>query len=367
MIDFIKKIAANKHLSWIQDNTIFAARHGSHAYNCNVESSDEDFKGICIPPSKYFFGFMNKFEQAELKDPDAVIYDIRKFFKLAADCNPNIIELLWLDPSDILYVHPLFEDIINKRELFLSKKIKYTMGGYAHSQIHRIKLHKSWLLSPVTKPPSRKELGLPAEPEINEDQYSAVTSAISKYLDRFNFNFLEELGEEKKIGLRNIVSDMLVEMKICSDDLFVGAAKAIGLDDNLIEVMKRERDYQSRIKQYNSYKEWEINRNPERAKMEAKFGYDLKHAYHVVRLYTMCEEVLLTGKVIVKRPDREMLLSIRSGAWPYEKFLDWADQQEQKINKLYDECKVLPYTPDKNKLDNLCIDTINKFYNEKNM
>src|SRR5271156_6546414 len=84
------------HLGWIEDRTVLLVRHGSHAYGTNTPASDEDFKGIAIPPKNYFLGTMHRFEQAELKapEPDAVIYDIRKFFNLAADCNPNIIEVL---------------------------------------------------------------------------------------------------------------------------------------------------------------------------------------------------------------------------------------------------------------------------------
>jgi predicted nucleotidyltransferase len=93
VIDIIVK--KSPHLGWMADRTVLLVRHGSNAYGTNTASSDEDFKGVAIPTKEYFFG-SKRFEQAELKapDPDAVIYDIRKFFSLAADCNPNPLKLL---------------------------------------------------------------------------------------------------------------------------------------------------------------------------------------------------------------------------------------------------------------------------------
>lgn len=145
----IKKIVdGSPHLKWIKDRTILLVRHGSHAYGTNTETSDEDFKGIAIPPKEYFLGSQNRFEQAELHEPDSVIYEIRKFFTLATECNPNIIEVLHTDPSDHIIVDPIGEIILEHRNDFLSKKIKHTFVGYSVAQLKRIKTHKRWIMNP---------------------------------------------------------------------------------------------------------------------------------------------------------------------------------------------------------------------------
>ena len=92
----------NTQYDWLEKNTLYKCKHGSHAYGTNIEDSDEDIKGICIPPINYFYGF-KEFEQYEMKQPDLVIYSLRKFAKLAANANPNIFEMLFVDASDILY------------------------------------------------------------------------------------------------------------------------------------------------------------------------------------------------------------------------------------------------------------------------
>lgn len=355
VLDLIVKRAP--HLEWIQNNTVLLVRHGSHAYGTNTATSDEDFKGVAIPTKKYFLGTMHRFEQAELKapDPDVVVYDIRKFFNLAADCNPNIIEVLHTDPEDHFVVDPIGEEILAHKNDFLSKKIKHTFTGRAISQLKRIKSHKQWIMNPPDHLPTRSEYGLPKATLIPQDQLSAAEAEVSKELDRFQFDFMEGLEESQKIGIRSTMEEMLAELKITSDQHWMSAARKIGLSDNFIELMQKERQYVGAKREWDQYQNWKENRNKARAELEYKYGYDTKHAYHLVRLIRMCREVLTTGKVIVKRPDREELLAIRNGAWTYEQLIEFAEKEDQALNELYLTSKVLPKTPDKAALDKLCI------------
>lgn len=355
VLDIITK--KSPHLSWMQDRTVLLVRHGSHAYGTNTATSDEDFKGIAIPTKKYFLGTMHRFDQAELKapDPDAVIYDIRKFFNLAADCNPNIIEVLHTDPSDHFIVSPIGEEILAHKDDFLSKKIKFTFLGYSVAQLKRIKTHKRWIMNPPTHPPTRSELGLPEQTLIPADQLMAAQAEIQKELDRFQFDFMEGMEESQKVGLRDTMSGMLAELKITSDQHWMAAARKIGLDDNFIQLMQLERQYATAKREWDQYQNWKKTRNPARATLEEKFGYDTKHAYHLVRLIRMCREILTTGKVNVKRPDREELLAIRNGAWTYEQLIEFAEREDAALNEVYNTSTVLPKMPDREKLDQLCI------------
>ena len=353
----LELIAKNSpHMAWIEDNTVLLARHGSMAYGTNIVGSDEDIKGICIPTKKYFLGTMHRFEQAELKapNPDAVIYDIRKFFNLAAANNPSIIEVLFVEPSDQLYVNDIGQEIIDNKDKFISKRVRFSFAGYAHSQLNRIKLHRGYLLNPPKAMPTRADMGLPNQTLIPQDQLMAATADIQKQLDRFDFDFLEEVSEPVKIGIRATMAEMLAELKITTDDQWLSAARKIGLDDNFIEIMQKERAYKNAKSQWDKYQEWKANRNPARAAMEAKFGYDGKHALHLIRLLRMCNEMLSTGKVIVKRPDREELIAIRSGGWSYDQVIEEAESLDKRAEELY-KTSFLPKTPDFEYLDRLCI------------
>jgi hypothetical protein len=127
----------------------------------------------------------------------------------------------------------------------------------------------------------------------------------------------------------------------------------LGFADNFLELLDRERRYATKLNDWRQYQEWKKNRNPSRAELEEKWGYDTKHAGHLVRLLRMCREILATGKVIVKRPDRDELLAIRNGAWKYEDLIAWAALQDEELTQMM-KTSVLPRAPDRNALDLLC-------------
>lgn len=347
-----------KDISWISDKTIYLVRHGSLAYGTNIQGSDEDLRGICIPTKQYYLGAVSQFEQAEMQEPDITVFELGKFIRLASDCNPNCLEILFVDPTDIIHIDKLGEKLLSNRELFLSKRVKHTMTGYAVSQLKRIKLHRAYCLNPPHKHPTRTELGLPEKTLIQQDQLLAATAEIQKELDKYQFDFIEGLDEPTKIGIRNTMSNMLAELKITTNDLWMSSARKIGISDNFIHLMQLEKQYTSAKREWDQYQNWKENRNVKRAAMEEKYGYDCKHAYHLVRLIRMCKEILTTGKVLVKRPDREELIAIRNGAWSYDQLIEFADSEEQELNELYNSCSILPNYPDKIKLDKLCIELV---------
>lgn len=299
------------NLEWLPSNTILLVKHGSHAYGLNTPESDLDVKGVAIPPREYFFGFLKKFEQAEFKPPDTTIFDIRKFFQLAADCNPNIIEVLWVDDSDVIYENGFGAWLRDIRKRFLSQKAKYTFSGYAIAQLKRIKTHRKWLLSPREKQPTRTEFSLPETSLLSADMIGAIQSV------------LERGGSESQYS------------------------------ENVMEIYQRERAYHNAMTGWQQYQLWKKNRNPARAALEAKMGFDGKHAAHLVRLMRACREILTTGEVVVKRPDREEILAIRNGAWTYDQLIEWAERQDADMDELL-KTSTLPHAPDRNYLDGQC-------------
>lgn len=386
----------------VEDHIIFLTLHGSHAYGMSTRESDIDVKGIAIPPKIYFYSFFRNFEQFEgqlklntnlLKNTekligrpilpnekiDSAVYNLKKFCKLAAECNPNIIEVLFTNEKHHLITTDLWKMILDKRDLFLSTKAKFTFCGYAYSQLKRIKTHRAWVLNPIKNKPTRKEFGLPEHSLISADHRSAAESLIRKKVEEWIL-IPDELPREVLESVRLNTINALVEMweglaadckSIPIDDemnydinkLLNAAGKLLGYDTNFLELLDHERRYRSAIKQYSQYREWKTNRNPIRAAMEAKFGYDGKHASHLVRLLKMAEEILLTGKVNVYRDDAEELLSIRSGAWKFDDLLEWAKLQQEKLDKIYEEkISPLPKTPDYQKLDKLLMEVIEKSF-----
>lgn len=62
-----------------------------------------------------------------------------------------------------------------------------------------------------------------------------------------------------------------------------------------------------------------------------KYGYDTKAAMHGLRLLYECHELMTSGKITLPRPEKEMLIEIRSGAWTLEKVLRQAQKMFMEV------------------------------------
>lgn len=129
--DFLR---TNKHLG---DNILFLTIGGSHAYGTNVEGSDVDVRGAAGLPE--ILGF-NRFEQVINNQTDTVIYAINKFVNLLVQCNPNVIELLGNDPKLYVNMTPEGQMLLDNKELFLTRRIAYSYGGFANDQLRRLQM-----------------------------------------------------------------------------------------------------------------------------------------------------------------------------------------------------------------------------------
>jgi hypothetical protein len=63
-----------------------------------------------------------------------------------------------------------------------------------------------------------------------------------------------------------------------------------------------------------------------RAAVVERFGFDVKFAYHVVRLLNEAEQILLEGDLDLMR-NREQLKSIRRGEWTQQQVLDYFEKK----------------------------------------
>jgi predicted nucleotidyltransferase len=82
--------------------------------------------------------------------------------------------------------------------------------------------------------------------------------------------------------------------------------------------------------------------NPERAETIRKFGYDVKFAYHVVRLLNEVEMILVEGDLDLQR-NNEQLKSIRRGEWKLEDLVSYFVDKEKILEKTYAESPLRKY------------------------
>lgn len=87
-----------------------------------------------------------QFQQHHIVSPektktyDITIYNIVKFFQLAMENNPNMVDAVFLPRRCILYSNQIYEIMRENRKLFLHKGCWHKFRGYAYSQIHKMKI-----------------------------------------------------------------------------------------------------------------------------------------------------------------------------------------------------------------------------------
>ena len=118
---------------------IYRCKVGSKAFGLDNEDSDDDLRGIFLPPANRQWSLYKVPEQIEVKTDvdDEVYWEIEKFFKLALKANPNILETLWT--PIVLDSSPIGEKIRTNRSAFLSNHLYMTYSGYVLSQFRRMK------------------------------------------------------------------------------------------------------------------------------------------------------------------------------------------------------------------------------------
>lgn len=353
----------------IEDGMILFCTSGSHAYGLNTEMSDRDYKGICIAPRRFYVS-LDTFEQKdkgwdneslpdskfpELDGSDSVVYEVRRYLSLLRSQNPNILEMLWQEPEDYIYINDLGKVLVANRHRLLSKKIAGTFVQYARAQIKKMNTHRKWLLDPPVKKPEWEDYGIPS----NYLSSTQIESFI-EYLYLLIKDRIEYYQTAK--DLYEILNDRVdwkgvLKQSIMPEDCVATSQEMTRASDEYMVLLRASQQYRADCKRWSNYQDWLKNRNVKRSEIERECGYDGKNASHCVRLMNMAIEGLSTGEITVNRKragDQELLLDIKYGRMPY-------GELNQLVNELFDrseyviknEC-VLPSSIDQSLINHLC-------------
>lgn len=248
---------------WLPNNTIYETLMGSVAYGVSGDNSDIDIYGICMPPKTVLFphlrgeieGFSTPGERFaqyaehhvpfENSEYDFQIFSIVKFFRLAMENNPNVIDSLFTPRRCVVHTTSVGELIRENRRRFLHKGAWHKFKGYAYSQLNK-------------------------------------------------------MGKAREGSKRKVLID--------------------------------------------------------------KYGYDVKFAYHTVRLLDEIEQILSTGDLNLER-SKEVLKAIRRGEWTDEKVRIFFEDKEKSLESLY-ESSSLPYSPDEEDIKDLLLECLRAHYGD---
>lgn len=118
------------------DRVIFRCVIGSRAYGLDDEDSDIDRRGIYLPPADLHWSLYGVPDQLENDATQEAYWELQKFVVLALKANPNVLECLYTPLIET--VTPLAQEMLEMRDVFLSKLVFQTYSGYVASQFKKM-------------------------------------------------------------------------------------------------------------------------------------------------------------------------------------------------------------------------------------
>jgi uncharacterized protein len=315
---------------------------GSKAYGLDLPDSDTDIRGIFLQPNEFRLGIGYVEQVANIKN-DIIYYELNRFMNLLTQNNPNILENLFVPNDKILYFNKKIKPLYDNRNLFLTKKIKYTFGGYAISQIKKARGLNKKIVNPIDK--KRKN---PLD-----FCYVLTSTGTVNLKDWLSYQSSPERKKQSNYGVSKVNNAENVYY------FYFGEYRGILNDDEtscelrMSSIPKSEvpnynimiyniNGYSCYCKEYKEYWDWEKNRNPQRYNdnISHNQGYDGKNMMHCLRMLDMAIEIAEGKGINLIRSNRDWLLSIRKGLVSYDEIMKLIETKKEKMDELFDKCNL---------------------------
>jgi predicted nucleotidyltransferase len=397
--------------------------------------SDYDYRGVFVPHQDEKLGLFKEVDQIspspaeeseiELNDEliaslnkgglnlesksDIVLYEVRKFVKMATEQNPNILDLLFTDDDATLYMNSKGKQITDNKLDFLTKNVTKKFLGYAEQQLHRIKNHNkhivkrplhneviqalssaynekvidfNWInikfsgqlaqfVSQKTQQEANLDPKLKSHISIGNFKKEYLTSMSMTDLNKYakpqiiNYITLKGLEAEKNkmsdeinvdgelITYTDLLNNKASFRKISNSlyNIFTGGNGFLSRNNDIKNVEPEKigkfithasvdkQKFKNDLEQVTDFWNWRVHRNPKRSALEEKFGYDTKHAGHLVRLMIGAKEIISEG-TYTPRLNEKTRLSIKSvieGKFTYNELLEKSIKLKENIIQIEDK------------------------------
>ena len=314
---------------WLVDNMMYECIMGSVAYGVSNDMSDMDIYGWTIPSKETIFphlaghidGFgrqkqrFDVYQQHHMKDAstgrvyDVGIYNIVRYFHLCMDNNPNMIDSLFVPQRCILHMTPVAQMVRERRKEFLHKGCYQKLKGYAYAQLSKMDVKKQDVPEVHVVWAIEDELGL---------SHSITLEQVEHTCDRQDAGF--DTGDA-----------MFSEVKPSDLRRYREAYRALFARNKRLDGIKR-------------------------------FGFDVKFAYHVIRLASECEQILIDGDLdLEEKGRREQMKAVRNGDMTQEEIRTWFMEKEKSLGSLYEK-STLRDKPDEPRIKQLLVDCLEQHY-----
>ena len=302
---------------YVTDSIQYEVIMGSVAYGVSSDMSDVDVYGFCIPYKDMVFphlkgvipGFgrqqqrFDQFQQHHIKDPSGQNkeYDLSIY---------SIIKYfqLCMDNNPNM-IDSLF---VPRRCVLYSSQIGELIRENRKLFLHKGAFHKF-------------------KKYAYSQMHKMETKTIKKFMsfcDCYNLDYYVSIEEGENILLKNGNDSELEEFK------------------KLCKIVTTNGKKTKRIKPI------------------SKYGYDVKFAYHIVRLLSEIEQILIENDIDLEK-NREQLKSIRRGEWSIKQIKEYFYDKEKMLEEAYIKSK-LPHKPDEKKIKKLLLDCLEQHFGNLN-
>ena len=120
----------------LYDRVIYRCVIGSRAYGLDDDQSDTDYRGIFVPPAELHWSLYGVPDQIECYETQEHYWELQRFLVLALKANPNVLECLYTPLVE--RTTPLADELLQMREVFLSRLVYQTYNGYVMSQFKKM-------------------------------------------------------------------------------------------------------------------------------------------------------------------------------------------------------------------------------------
>lgn len=366
---------------------LYLVIRGSHAYGTNIETSDVDYAGVFIQSMYDILG--NKYiEQVNDCKNDIVIYELRRFLELLRKNNPTVLELLNTPEDCIIYKDPIFDEILNNKDKFITKICSRSFGCYAKIQIQKAKgtnkkqnwekdkINRKDVLDFVYVIEGKKSIpwkvwnnGTYDEKFIGAVNIPNAKDLYALYYDTIAYNCFSELIPEKvryaskylrkksglnfglgykglvKIGEENTAESNQLRLSSVPENEKV-----------ICNIFYNKDAYTQHCNDYKSYQTWLQEKNNSRFVDVISHGQkiDGKNMMHCRRLMDMAREIAEGKGIIVRRDNIQELLAIRKGEVDLNSLIEHVEKEIVEIDKLFANSS-LPSNIDEEFINNLIV------------
>lgn len=392
-------------------NLLYRYLRGSWSHGIGIEGkSDYDYGGVYFTPVEQIIGLRNTYEEQVSDDKnDETYYEIGRWFELLLKSNPSALESLFVDKKYIIGdVHPIIQNVIDNRQIFLSKECFKPLLSYSFTQIQKASGYNKKCHIPEDF--QRKDIldfcytfkNQGSQPikdflkEHNLDQRYCGLVNIPNMKDTYGvyYDFAAYFKFEnvdwhdvsfQSGGVKHPYSEFISEDESSKISMRINEKKFFkykGIvepdeitksnDVRLCSIPKGEKPicfmtynkdgYASHCRDYKEWAEWKEKRNPIRYSDNKGYNFDAKNMCETVRLIHTGIELARDGVFNVERTwDRDFLLGIKHHELSYEEIIKYVESKKAEFDYLVLKSK-LPDTIDINVVNNMLISARKQLY-----